>query len=188
MATRERLGDLQLYRIPEPVTVAAKAQKQVGLIDQPAVRVQPVYRFFISAGEAAEEAEGQLFLRAQNRSADGLGLPLPAGNLVLFREGASRPLMIGEGWVGDTAVGEKVELAVATSSGVRASLSSSDPERRTLTLTNDRAVPVAAEVELQRDDGVSIDGARLIRRDGKLLWLVTVPANGRATLAYRIRR
>ncbi|WP_426266261.1 DUF4139 domain-containing protein [Sphingomonas sp. LHG3443-2] len=188
MATRERLGDLQLYRVPEPVTVAAKAQKQVGLIDQPAVKVQPVYRFFISAGEAAEEAEGQLFLRAQNRSADGLGLPLPAGNLVLFREGASRPLMIGEGWVGDTAVGEKVELAVATSSGVRASLSSSDPEQRMLTLTNDRAVPVAAEVELQREECETIDGARLVRRDGKLLWLVTVPANGRATLAYRIRR
>jgi hypothetical protein len=188
MAERERLGDLQLYRVPEPITVAAKAQKQVGLIDQPAVKVQPVYRFFFYAAEAQDEAQGQLVLRSRNRQADGLGLPLPAGNLVLFREGANRPLMIGEGSIRDTAVNEKVELAVATSSGVRALLTSSDTDRRTLTLTNDRAIIVAAEVELGHDDGVSIEGAKLVRRDGKLLWLVTVPANGSTTLTYRIRR
>ena len=188
MAERERLGDLQLYRVPEPVTVAAKAQKQVGLLDQPAVKVQPIYRFFLYAAEAQDEAQGQLVLRSRNRQADGLGLPLPAGNLVLFREGANRPLMIGEGSIRDTAVDEKVELAVATSSGVRAQLTSSDTDRRTLTLTNDRAVVAAAEVELGHDDGVSIEGAKLVRRDGKLLWLVTVPANGSTTLTYRIRR
>ncbi|WP_338502337.1 hypothetical protein V6R86_04035 [Sphingomonas kaistensis] len=188
MAERERLGDLQLYRIPEPVTVAAKAQKQVGLIDQPVVKVQPVYRFFFDAEDSDGDEEGQLVLRAQNRASDGLGLPLPAGNLVLFATGASRPLMIGEGSVRDTAVGEKVEVNVATSGGVRARLGGEGSERRSLTLTNDRSVPVAVEVELGRDDGVSIDAPKLIRRDGKLLWLVTVPANGTATLAYRLRR
>jgi hypothetical protein len=105
-AERERLGDLQLYRIPEPVTVAANAQKQVGLLDQPAVRVQPVYRFVMEAAQASGEANGQLFLRSLNRESEGLGLPLHTGNLVLFREGADRPLLVGEGNVRDTAVGE----------------------------------------------------------------------------------
>ena len=43
-AQQEDLGDLKLYRIPEPVTVAANSQKQVALIEQAAVKVDNVYR------------------------------------------------------------------------------------------------------------------------------------------------
>jgi hypothetical protein len=90
-AVRERLGDLQLYRIPEPVTVSANAQKQVGLLDRPAVRVEVIYRLAITANDAEAEEQSQMVLRSRNRTEQGLGLPLPAGNLVLFREGADRP-------------------------------------------------------------------------------------------------
>jgi hypothetical protein len=186
-AERERLGDLQLYRIPEPVTVAANAQKQVGLLDQPAVRVRPVYRFGFDPGQASAEAAGSLLLRGLNRPAEGLGVPLPAGNLVLFREGAGRPLLIGEAPMRDTAVGEKVELSMAQASGVRARLGSVGKDRRTLVLTNARPVGVSAEVELFQSGGYKVEGARLTRRDGELLWIVDVPANGSVSLNYRIR-
>lgn len=186
-ATRERLGDLQLYRIPEPVTVAAKAQKQVGLLDRPQVRVTPTYLFFFQAGQAAE-GEGQLVLRTVNREADGLGLPLPAGNLVLFREGASRPLLIGQAPMPDRTVGEKVDLRVATAPGIRGRSSVMEDGRGLLTLTNDRDSAVLAEVEIGHDESqrVTADN-RLVRRDGRLLWIVTVPANGSATLRTRLR-
>nr|WP_314446248.1 hypothetical protein [uncultured Sphingomonas sp.] len=187
-AARERLGDLQLYRIPEPVTVAANAQKQVGLLDRPAVRVQPSYRFRVNATEATSETTGELILQTTNRQGDGLGLPLPAGNLVLFAEGRARPLLLGEVPVRDTAIGEKVELALAEASGVRVRLSSSGGQARDLVLTNDRPVAAIAEVELLTNDGDRIEGARLVRRHGKQLWLVTVPANGRATLSFRVRK
>lgn len=188
MAERERLGDLQLYRIPEPVTVAANAQKQVGLLDQPAVKVEAIYRMVIAASAVEAEEGGELVLRSRNELGQGLGLPLPAGNLVLFRKGANRPLLIGEGTMRDVAVGEKVELAVTEATGVRAHLTSPAEDRRELTITNDRAVPVRVEVELDKGDDEQIDGAKLTRRDGRLLWLVTVPANGRASLSYRLRR
>ncbi len=180
MAERERLGDLQLYRIPEPVTVAANAQKQVGLLDQPAVKVEAIYRMRFTAGDADEQQPGELVLRSRNRPDQGLGLPLPAGNVVLFRTSADRPLLIGEGAMRDTAVGEKVELAVGQSSGVRANLSSGGEDRRTLTVTNDRTIAVRVEVELSKADDERIEAATLAKRDGKLLWLVTVPANGSA--------
>ena len=48
-------------------------------------------------------------------------------------------------------------------------------------------MPVTVEVELVLNDGDRIGGTRLTRRDGKLLWEVTVPANGTVTLGYRIR-
>ena len=44
MARQEDLGDLKLYRLPEPVTVAAYGQKQVAFLQRPAVPVELVYR------------------------------------------------------------------------------------------------------------------------------------------------
>ncbi|NJC04735.1 hypothetical protein GGQ97_000528 [Sphingomonas kaistensis] len=187
-AERERLGDLQLYRIPEPVTVAAKAQKQVGLIDQPAVRIEMIYRMRLMASDLDAEQAGQLILRSRNRDEEGLGLPLPSGNVVLFRQGAERPMLIGEGAMRDVAVGEKVELAVAQSTGVRARMAGGKGGRQTLTVTNDRMVATRVEVELFKDDDEEIDGAKLTARDGKLLWIITVPANGSVSLNYAIRR
>ena len=53
-ARQENLGDLKLYRIPEPVTVAANSQKQVAFLEQPAVRVQLVYRNRIESGDSRD--------------------------------------------------------------------------------------------------------------------------------------
>ena len=43
MAEQEELGDLKLYRIPEPVTVAAQSRKQVAMIDRKKVRFDRIY-------------------------------------------------------------------------------------------------------------------------------------------------
>jgi hypothetical protein len=45
MAQEERLGEVRLYRIPINVTVASRSQKQVALLERPAVRVTTVMRF-----------------------------------------------------------------------------------------------------------------------------------------------
>jgi len=188
MAERERLGDLQLYRIPIPVTVAARSQKQVALLEQPRVRVTPVYRVRLDADANRDSGAAQLVLTSRNREREGLGLPLPAGGVLVFREGQDRPLLIGEGRIDDLAVGEDVEIRLAEAPGVgwRVELDGGAKGRHALTVTNDRAVPVRLEAEL-RGDGRITGGARLGRRNGASLWQVTVPANGAATLRYRYR-
>ena len=50
VAQQEELGDLKLYRIPEPVTVAARSQKQVALLHRAGVQVRTVYRMRFFAG------------------------------------------------------------------------------------------------------------------------------------------
>jgi hypothetical protein len=188
MAERERLGDLQLYRIPVPVTVAANAQKQVGLIDRERVKVAAFYRFDFPASADGETA-GQLVLRTANRTSEGLGLPLPAGNVVVFREGRERPLLLGEAPLDDRAVGEKVELRLSSSPGVRGRLVTA-PEGgvHVLTLTNDRSEPVEAEVALMLEEGQRVSSpARLVREGGRTLWRTTVRANSSVQLRYRLR-
>jgi hypothetical protein len=56
-----------------------------------------------------------------------------------------------------------------------------------LVVTNDRDVPVKFEAELEEGGAKLSSETRLSRRDGRPLWVVTVPANGSRTLRYRIR-
>ena len=77
---------------------------------------------------------------------------------------------------------------MATSTGVRAR---QIVERRTedgggylLTVSNDLSNAQTVEIELPL--GAKAPRARLVKRDGWMLWRVTVPANGRAELRYRV--
>lgn len=182
-AVQEDLGDLKLYRIPERVTVAARAQKQVALLERAAVPVRLVYRADMDGGDAPPV---RLTVRARNRTADGLGLPLPAGKVALYQAmppgaGGARPLLLGEGAVDDKAVGELVEIDVASATGVTAREVETAKRRRVLRVTNANAVPVAFEARF--GDRI-VSGSGLRRTDGTTIWAVTVPANGRATLSF----
>ena len=192
-AELEALGDVKLYRIPEPVTVAANSQKQVALIDQPAVRIQFAHRHEFYATSIFENQPVPRVMVTRNRTAEGLGVPLPAGRLVLFGNAGGRPLLLGEGFVADRAVGEDVEITTGTAPGVRDSLRAVQVGKDgtgdfELIVTNDGPQPVRYEAEIG-SDGVRITSStRLGRRDGAPLWTVTVPANGRAVLHYRVER
>jgi hypothetical protein len=191
-ATQEELGDLKLYRIPEPVTVAARSQKQVAFLEQGDVHVAMLYRRRLDPGATGEEGPARRLLVTRNRTAEGLGLPLPAGGVQLFASYGGRPILIGEGSIDDHAVGEDVEIAVGDATGVATRIEAAEEEGDdwrdyVLTVTNDQAVPVRFEAELEVDEEHRFrPRARLSRRDGRPLWAVTVPANGTATLRYRL--
>ena len=188
MATQEALGDVKLYRIPEAVTIAARSQKQVALLHQSSVKVASIYRLRLAAAGAADTAADHVLV-TRNRPADGLGLPLPSGRLVVFAPRGKQTILIGEGDVDDRAVGEEVEFRIGQAPGVRAvqreiarSKQAVDVE---LVITNDLPRLVRVEAELGGDGTKLSSKTRLGRRNGRPNWVVTVPANGRATLRYR---
>ena len=187
IAQQERLGEVRLYRIPIAVTVAARSQKQVALMLQPRVEVTPIYVLDFGVADHNHDQQARLVLRTRNSAAAGLGLPLPAGRIIFFRKAGNRKLLLGESELADTTLNEKVELEVAEIAGVLGRQIQDAGGSIRLTLTNDRALPAQVEVELTHADGARLksDG-RLVRRDGKTLWNVTVPANGRANLVYRV--
>jgi len=185
MAEQERLGDVRLYRIPISVTVAARSQKQVALLKQPSVKVEGVLRLRTYGGPIDQPLERVLITR--NRTAEGLGLPLPAGKLALFGTRQGRRVLLGEGRIDDHTIGEKVEISVATATRVWARqtmFSSQDGGGLELTLTND--LPAAQTVEIELPLTAKTGGTRLVKRDGWMLWRVRVPANGTAQLRYRV--
>ncbi|MEO8176061.1 MAG: hypothetical protein ABI626_05315 [Sphingomicrobium sp.] len=185
IAQEERLGDVRLYRIPISVTVAARSQKQVALLRQPAVKVDSILRLRTAGGQLDQPLERVLVTR--NRPAEGLGLPLPAGRLALFGTRQGHRILLGEGSIDDHTIGEKVEIRVATATGVRARQLpvAETAGDQALTLTNDLAQPQTVEVELPLE-AKAVSGGRLVKRDGWMLWRVRVPANGTAQLRYRV--
>lgn len=184
MAQQERLGDVQLYRIPISVTVAARSQKQVALMQRPAVKVERLLRLRLGGGSL--QAPLQRVLQSWNSAASGLGDPLPAGKLALFSTVRGRRILIGEGRIGDHAPGEKVEIVIGHSPGVIASQKEDGPAGAWL-LTLANSSPLAERVEIELPLGAQpIGGDKLVKRDGIKIWSVQVPANGSASLRYRL--
>jgi hypothetical protein len=187
MAQQEELGDLKLYRIPEPVTVAAKSQKQVALLSHGGVPVELVYR--VSAyGPGTFGATPTI--TARNRREDRLGIPLPAGGVAFFENYKGRRVLVGRGFMRDLAVGEDVEVGAGRSSDVQAEVKAERREEGeqefSLTVTNAKPHPVRFEAEIA--NAVPVSGSALPTRDGRPLWAVTVPANSSLTLRYVLKR
>ena len=183
-AEEERLGEVRLYRIPIAVTVAAKSQKQVAMLKQPSVKIDSILRLRVGGGQFETPLNRVLVTR--NAAAEGLGLPLPAGKVALFGRRDGRRILIGEGRMDDHTINEKVEIPIATATGVRARqtpYAGEDGGGYLLTLSNDLSHPQTVEIELPLN--AAARGATLVKRDGWMLWKVTLPANGRRELRYR---
>lgn len=189
-AQQEELGDLKLYRIPVPVTIASRSRKQVALLQRSQVEVEMVYRQHLWPANTSPPVAAQRLLVTRNREAEGLGVPLPAGHVILFASAGGRPLVLGESSIGDHAVGEDVEIGLGVATGVTSALRSADPDEPNvylLTVSNDRPEPVRFEALFYSSSSEVVADDELPRRDGRQLWAVTVPANGTATLRYRVR-
>lgn len=185
--TAEGLGDLKLYRVPIPTTVAARAQKQVAMLDKPDVAVTIIYKATVYNGDAQPP---QLLLRARNRKEDGLGVAMPGGPVAVFEPHGEEQLLVGEGGLADRAVGEEVEVTLAqpTQVTVRSKLLGNGKDYE-LTVSNANPWPVEFEGDLFIGEEYKLQNvsASLARKNGRPLWKVRVPANGSATLRYRLR-
>ncbi|WP_374132269.1 DUF4139 domain-containing protein [Sphingomonas sp. 28-62-20] len=186
---QEELGDFKLYRIADPVTVASRAQKQVGLLSKESVQVAIVYASDVDAYDVDDPI---MTIRAKNRREAGLGLPLPAGRAAVFEAVGGRPILVGESATDDKAIGEDIEFKLGQSPSVTADTDEVIRKGRRvgyrLTVTNANPWPIAYEAKFAPTDGRMTASATLGRRDGKALWAVSVPANGTATLDYTIRQ
>ena len=185
IAEEERLGDVRLYRVPIEVTVAARSQKQIALLDQPSVKVSTVLRLRPDSRDFDLPLERVLV--THNRLSEGLGLALPAGKVELYGRRAGHRILLGEGTIDDHAVGEKVEVEVAMPTGVNAHQVTTgyDSDHRAayrLTLTSDLAQPQPVEIELPLVAKAA--PGTLTKRAGWWVWNPTIPPNGTVELEY----
>ena len=193
MAQREDLGDLKLYRIPIPVTVASNSQKQVALLEQPRVRFTTEYQWLRHLTASTNEPETALqTLLFDNIEKSGLGLPLPAGSFTFYAMRGGQPFLLGEGRMSDRAVNENVEVPLDDTPGVRVvqrQISDKNGVREMeLVVTNDLPHAIRFASWFGGRDYELVGSSTKMERDrSDWRWRISVPANGTKTLKVRYR-
>lgn len=188
----EALGDLKLYRVPTRVTVAARAQKQVAMLVQPAATFERVYVLDLAGGGSpTNDVQPTPFeLRARNVAADGLGIPLPAGTVALFGRGAQRDLFAGEAPLDDRAVGDEVALRFGDSPDVTWTrtrvLEVKGKQQWRVDISNARKTLVSTEAVLPFE--IEDKPAGLSRAERGWLLPLQIPANETRTFTYSTKR
>ncbi|WP_336971070.1 hypothetical protein [Sphingobium aromaticiconvertens] len=189
VAKAENLGDLKLYRIPVPVTVAARSQKQVAFLADKAVKGALIYRAKMNR---TEPDDPQMLFRFRNNKKGGLGDPLPAGRVVFYQDSPWGRMYIGEGSTLDKAVDEDVEWVFGEASNLTLEHEEEfDPAKKTLRhsviVRNANPFPVHFEMDYPLNAGrfYSDFGGRLIEKPGKRVWALTVPANKAIQLRFK---
>ena len=207
----EGLFEYHLYTLERPTTLAENQTKQVALLS--AARI-PVRREFLlrgadyyyrsSAGDIGQKLKVGVFVEFDN-DGHGLGVPLPKGIVRVYKkDSAGNAQFVGEDRIDHTPKNEKVRLKLGEAFDVTADKKQTDFQKLSGTSRYNYVFEEAFQVVLKnaKDEAVTVKVLEPIPGDWEMLsesqphakeaanaaaWKVAVPANGKATLAYRVR-
>ncbi|HEU4624374.1 MAG TPA: hypothetical protein VFS52_06400 [Steroidobacteraceae bacterium] len=162
---RESFADYQLYRLPWATDLDARQTKQAVFLEKPRVKVERFYGVRLGDIESTPGNPApppDLMLRWENKTASGLGEPLPQGRVRIFEPYGGTAVFAGEADIPDKAVGLPVELALARALNVGLEFEQEHDKDETedsdvFTVTNayhfwnDKDVPILIEVRHRVD-------------------------------------
>jgi hypothetical protein len=215
MALREQLADYQMYRLPIPTDLHARQTKQVAFLHKPDVVVDRFYSLRIATEMNYDpmflDEDNALFplgvkVAWRNLESDGLGEPLPAGQVRFFEQSDSGAVFAGDDRLGDSPVGTPVELVIGHSMDLGFAIDDAPEEaqpgwlfalnRRVHLPLNFRIVnakPGAVSVEIRQGPMMELDNMRVTRasmapqrKSGDYLWRFSIPARETQILSYTI--
>jgi hypothetical protein len=196
--TRERLGDYYLYPLAERTTIANMQTKQVNFLDVHGVPAEHGYEYRNEwMGTANEPESAKAVYRFSTSAHAGLGDQIPAGVLRFYiRDKRGEPQFIGETQVDHTPMGSTLSLATGDAFDVK--VKPTVVERTSLGLWQWRtamkyeltnALPKEVTVELVQaglwgDTSIKSESQKSERRSAdEAVWMVNVPANGKASVS-----
>jgi hypothetical protein len=207
----ESLFEYHLYTLQRPTTIADNQTKQVALLGASAVPVRKElvlqgndYYYRSSVGGIGQKMKVGVFVQFENREASHLGLPMPKGVVRVYKkDGAGNAQFIGEDSIDHTPKSESARLKLGEAFDVTADKKQSDFKRREpfaawtyvyesayeIVLKNAKkeAQTVVAREPVPGDWRMLEESARHAKvAAGTAEWKIDVPAEGSATLKYRV--
>jgi hypothetical protein len=191
------LGDVRLYSISRPTTVAAQSMKQVRLFPERDVKGELLYRVKCS-GDYCNDPE--LLFRFTNDEASGLGEPLPKGQIALFQQTARGRQVLGEAPIEDRTTDEEVDVVLPEASDYSDKVDADNDEiesgehdneldwsKQELKLSNESGVSALFEVEFRDTGNYKLErfSKSTINRKGARVWRVELPAGSERKITYR---
>jgi len=198
--------EYHLYDLPRPTTIKNNQTKQIRLLETATVRTAKVYRLAGAPWYYTQRYGGEkglkvgVFQEFENRERDGLGVPLPAGTVRLYKADADGTLqLVGEDRIDHTPRDERVVLKVGNAFDIVA-----DRRQTEFDVISSHVWESAYEVVIRnhKKEAVTVQVVEPMPGDWKMLsnshdyekldaftvrFDVRVPAGGEATLTYRIR-
>jgi len=193
IAPREDIGDYKLYRVPQPTTLGAQSRKQIAFLEKAGVAAEMLYVFAVNGDNFDNYVDP--VLRIDNKKGGPLAEPMPGGQVALFQRRFGEPMLAAETNMKDKTVGELIDLQLPDQdeSDVDADQeeldSGDDWTRYRITLENFGEVAEPVEISFANDQDYVVDkiSKPVKMRDGKRIWSVTVPPDGKRTIDYRVR-
>ena len=208
---QESLFEYHLYTLQRPTTIRDNQTKQVALLSGTAVPVAKElvlqgndYYYRSSVGHLGQKMKVGVFVQFENRESARLGMPMPKGVVRVYKkDSAGNAQFVGEDRIDHTPKNETVRLKLGEAFDVTADKKQTDFKRRDtyspwsyvhesayqVVLKNAKKEAVTVVVrEPVPGDWSMLEETHKHRKvaSGTAEWNVRVPAEGSATLKYRV--
>ncbi|AIE84658.1 hypothetical protein OP10G_1290 [Fimbriimonas ginsengisoli Gsoil 348] len=194
----QSIGELYEYKPKDKATIGVDQISRVRMFEATKVpvhldygiRLNPLYAW---GGGEANHQNAQLSVSLDNKTASGLGMPMPSGSVRIFLRDGDADRYTGADTLGDVPVDGHVNLTLskvfdvtADSSIVRSKRVDKHTERKTLRVILKNAKATDVEVRVVQAIGgkwTFASGEKPEKIDAATSqWKVRVPAHGKATL------
>lgn len=206
---QENLFEYHLYSLGRTTSLLDNQTKQVALLSAAAVPVQKEYLlagqdyYYRSAyGDLGRKQKVAAYLEFENRGGD-LGKPLPRGVVRVYKKDSrGNALFVGEDAIDHTAKNDKVRLKLGDAFDITATRKQTSFRKLAgqpnpiyesafaIEISNAKDVPVRVKVvePVPGDWEMVAESQKHAKGDAhSAVWLVSVPAEGRAVLEYTAR-
>lgn len=208
----ESLFEYHLYTLDRPTTLKAAQTKQVALLSASSVPVRKEYllrgdSYYYQSqyGDIGAKLKVGVFVEFDNRTETRMGMPLPKGVVRVYkRDSEGRAQFVGEDAVDHTPKNETVRLKLGDAFDVTAKRKQTDFKKLAGTSRYNYVYEAAFEVELKnaKKEAVTVSLLEPMPGDWELVsqshphskeaagaakFKVPVPAEGSATLTYRVK-
>jgi hypothetical protein len=208
---QESLFEYHLYTLQRPTTLAENQTKQVALMSATRVPVKKEFllegaNYYYSGqhGELGQKMKVGVFVEFDNKG-EGLGIPLPRGVMRLYKQDSQgNAQFVGEDRIDHTPKNETVRLKLGEAFDVTADRKQTAFQKLAGTGRYNYVFESAYEIVLKnaKPEAVTVTVREPMPGDwtmvsesqphtraasGTAEWQVRVPAEGKATLSYRVR-
>lgn len=207
----ESLFEYHLYTLQRATTLMENQTKQVALMSASSI---PINKEFLMAGadyyysgqysDIGQKLKVGVFVEFQNKG-EGLGIPLPKGVIRVYKKDAQgNAQFVGEDQINHTPKNESIRLKLGDAFDVTADKKQTDFQKLAGTGRTNNIFESAYQIVLKnaKNEAVTVvvqepmpgDWAMISESQphtkatsGTAEWKVKVPADGKATLTYRVR-
>jgi len=206
---RKSFDEYHVYSLPGTIRLRNQETKQVEFLSSRQVMVDTVYRLTIPGAAGLDSGEGvkgkvEVVRRFSNTEDNGLGVPMPAGIVRVYKIDGKTPEFLGESSIGHTPEKEVVDIVTGTAFDITAKKHRTNRVDKGRNFTGERMVSESYSITIsnRKKEPISINVIEPLLTSnweisqethphrktgaGEVQWDIQIPADESVTLAYEV--